>query len=87
MVKILKKPKAKAAFRKVQTRQRLPENNMVLDCETRWGSTFDMCVRFFEQKIAITLLNVQGDISLPPNATVSRLITRIRIIRNFFPIQ
>ncbi|RXG61778.1 Zinc finger BED domain-containing protein 4 [Armadillidium vulgare] len=73
LVRKLQKPKAKAIFKKYQIQAGVPHNVLILDCETRWGSTLTMIERALEQKQGIKLaeddpeLVIMADSKMTPN--------------------
>lgn len=71
LVKKFQRPKGKSIFQKYQEKAGVPRNVMILDCKTRWGSTYEMCERTLSQKHAIKLAEDDVDLDIRATAKVS----------------
>lgn len=53
-----------------QRQMGIPENSLILDCPTRWNSTYDMFLRLLEQRLAVYAVLHDPKITKPADARI-----------------
>ena len=80
-------PKSMSKLREKQKLLGLHEHQLINDCITRWGSTYEMLKRFLEQQQAIcaTLLDDGGNRSLMPSTDeIATMEELVKILEHFY---
>ena len=83
-------PKSISKLREKQKLLGLPEHQLINDCITRWGSTYEMLKRFLEQQQAIcAMLLEDGDNQtlMPSTDEIATMEELVEILKHFFKLQ
>ena len=80
-------PKSMSKLREKQKLLGLPEHQLINDCITRWGSTYEMLKRFLEQQQAIcAMLLEDGDnrTLMPSTDEIATMEELVEILKHFY---
>ena len=80
-------PKSMSKLREKQKLLGLPEHQLINDCITRWGSTYEMLKRFLEQQQAIcAMLLEDGDNRslMPSTDEITTMEELVEILKHFY---